>query len=321
MTGRPNVFVATPVAEHLLHAIAERCDVRMHAGSSRIALDELKRGIAGADGVLATPQIPFSADVIDAAPNLRVIANIGVGYDNVDLARATARGIAVANTPGVLSDAVADLVMGMMILVARRMPQNERILREGGWRPGVALPLGNDLKDKTLAIIGYGRIGQEVAARALAFKMRVVYFDARGEMACPDGVTCAPSLDVALAQGDFVSLHVDLNESSRHLIGTREFAIMKPTAVLINTARGGVVDQTALCEALVHKRIGGASLDVLETEPPDPADPVLQFENVYLLPHIGSGTVETRAAMAELAVQNLLACLFGDPCTCVVNAL
>lgn len=318
---KPRVFVAVPVADHLMQAITARCDVSTHPGPGRITPYELIGSIASAEGVLATPQIPFPADVIDAAPHLRVIANIGVGYDNVDLPRATARGIAVANTPGVLSDAVADLVMGMLITVARRIPENERILREGRWRPGVALPLGSDLKDKTLAVVGYGRIGQEVASRALAFKMRVLYFDARREMECPPGVNCATSLDAALREADFVSLHVDLNDGSRRLLGARELALMKPSAILINTSRGGVVDQQALCEALAHKRIAAAALDVLEQEPPDPADPILRFDNVYLLPHIGSATVETRAAMAELAVQNLLACLFDEPCACIVNPL
>jgi glyoxylate reductase len=317
---RPHVFIATGVAEHLQELIAARCDVTAHDGPSRITQAELIAGIADADGVLANPQIPFPAEVIDAAPRLRAIANIGVGYDNVDLAHASARGIAVANTPGVLSDAVADLVMAMLLHVTRRIAESERILREGRWQPGVALPLGADPAGKTLAVIGMGRIGQEVAARALAFKMRVVYYDARGELTCPPGVECAPSLDAALREGDFVTLHVDLNTSSRRLIGERELSMMKPAAVLINTARGGVVDQAALCTALAEKRIAGAALDVLEHEPPHPEDPILGFDNVYLLPHIGSATVETRAAMAELAVRNLLACLHGEPCECVVNA-
>jgi glyoxylate reductase len=315
---KPRVFIAVPLAEQYVALIRERCDVTAYAGEGRISRDELCAALADAEGVLATPQIPFPADVLDAAPGLRVICNIGVGYDNVDLAHAAARGIVVANTPGVLSDAVADLVLAIMIAVARRLPESARIVREGRW--GTPIPLGADLRSKTLALIGFGRIGREVAARALACKMRVVFFDARPDIAAMPDVERVASLDEALARADFVSLHVDLNETTRRFIGAREFALMKPEAFFINAARGGVVDQQALYAALAGDRIAGAALDVLETEPPDPADPLLQLDNAYIVPHLGSATVETRLAMTELAVRNLIACMHGDPCACIVTA-
>jgi lactate dehydrogenase-like 2-hydroxyacid dehydrogenase len=314
---RPTVFVAVPLAPDLLERIAARCDAHLHPGPGRITSAELKRGIVNADGVLATPQIPFPSDVLEAASRLRVIANVGVGYDNVDLAAARARGIAVANTPGVLSDAVADCVLGMIIVAMRKLPLCASIVRDGAWGRQ-DLPLGTDLKDKTLALIGYGRIGQEVASRALAFKMRVVYFDPYAAQARLP-VERVDTLDDALTAADVVSLHVDLNESTRRFFGSQQFAAMKPGAFFINAARGAVVDQRALCAALSDGRLGGAALDVLEQEPPDPDDPILAFDNVFILPHIASGTVETRRAMAELAVANLIACVHNEPCACIVN--
>lgn len=319
---RPRVFVAVPLADDLLQALGGRCDVTIHAGPHPIPAGALKEALAAADGVLATPLIPFHLDIIDSAPRLRAIANIGVGYDNVDLQHATARGILVANTPGVLSDAVADCTMGMIIAIARRLADTARIVRAGDW--GLAstdIPLGVDLKDKTLALIGYGRIGWEVAARARAFKMRVIFFDPLSTLTPLGGVERVDSLESTLRMGDFVSLHVDLNPSTRHLIGEREFGWMKRTAFLINTARGSVVDQAALCDALASSAIAGAALDVLELEPPSPSDRILSLENVLILPHIGSATVETRRAMAELAVRNLTACLYGERCAYVVNKL
>lgn len=316
---RPRVFVALPLGGPYLEAIKQHCEVEVFLGNRPISQEELVVAIADVDGVLGSAQLPFPADVLDQAPRLRVISNIGVGFDNVDIPHASRRGVMVTNTPGVLTDAVADLVLGLMIIMARRMRECAQTVREARWAAETRIPLGTDLKGKTLAIVGFGRIGREVAARALSFKMRVLCFDVREGIGLPEGIGRAATLDEALSQGDFVSLHVNLNESTRHLIGAAELGRMKPSAFLINAARGSVVDQQALFGALCEKRIAGAGLDVLEVEPPDPQDPLLQLENVFIVPHIGRATIETRLAMLDLAIRNLVACVTGEPCDCVVN--
>ena len=273
-----------------------------------------------AEGLLATAILPLDAGVLDRAPRLRVVSNIGVGYDNVDLEHTARRGIVVANTPGILSGAMAELTMGLMLMLSRRLREAEQFARGGSWaRAGVSLPLGNDLAGKTLAIIGMGRIGREVARRALAFGMRVLFYDPVAVANPPGDTIRAPGLSEALREADFVSLHTTLTAETRHLIGARELAMMKPGAYLVNTSRGSVVDQAALYQALVDEKIAGAALDVLEEEPPAVHDPLVALPNVIVTPHIGTATVETRSAMIELAVRNLVACLFAEPCECIVN--
>ncbi|MEX2247846.1 MAG: D-glycerate dehydrogenase [Dehalococcoidia bacterium] len=316
---KPTVFVAMGLGERYVEAMRERCDVEVYGGRTPISREELMGALRQADGVVGSAQLPYPREVLEAAPRLRVISNVGVGFDNVDLACATERGIVVTNTPGVLSDAVAELVFGLMVVMARRLRESEQAVRGGRWDATLRIPLGSDLAGKTLSIIGLGRIGREVAARAAAFKMRVVCYDARPELEPEAGVERLATLDEAMAAGDFVSLHVDLNPSTRHLIDEAALSHMRKGAFLINAARGPVVDQKALAAALSEQRIAGAALDVLEVEPPDAADPLLQLPNVYIVPHIGSATVETRAAMQELATGNLLACLAGEPCARIVN--
>ncbi len=317
---RYKVFVATPLPQRFLDMMSDRCDVVCYRGAGLVSGEELMRSIRDVEGLLAPSTLPLTAEVVDAAPRLRAISNIGVGYDNVDLLRASQRGILVTNTPTVLSEAVAELALGLVLVMARKLPESARLVQEGRWdASGVAVPLGTDLKGKTLAIIGFGRIGRAVAERAGAFKMRLLCYDVRAELAEVPGVKRAASLEEALREADFVTLHVDLNPASRHLIGAGELALMKPTAYLINTARGAVVDQGALYQALKAGRIAGAALDVLEQEPPKQDEPLLRLPNVFIVPHIGTATRETRLAMVELAIGNLLACLAGEPCECIVN--
>lgn len=317
---RPKAYIATPLPQRFLAQIGERCDMVCYQGQGLLPRQELLDGIGDADGLLCPSVLPIDGEVIDKAQRLRVISNIGVGFDNVDLKRATERGIVVTNTPGVLTDAVADLTMALMLALARRLPEATQSVRQGRWDPsGASVPLGTDVEGKTLAIIGLGRIGTAVARRALAFGMRVVYHDIRRDAPDIPGIIARRDLAEALREADFVSLHVNLTKETIHLIGGRELALMKPSAFLINTSRGRVLDQGALETALRHGRLAGAALDVTDPEPLNPAHPLLRLPNVIITPHIGSATRETRAAMVELAVQNLLSSLGGGTPEYVVN--
>jgi glyoxylate reductase len=315
---RPLVYLAVPVPDDVLARIEAECAVVKFGARGQPAKPELLGALSDIDGVLATTRVPFDEEVLAAAPRLRVVSNFGVGYDNVDVEAASRHGVLVCNTPGVLSDAVADLTMGMAIALARRLVDSERSVREGQWMRGAA-QLGADLKGKTLGIIGLGRIGRGVARRAQPFGMSICFHDQFREPGEESAFCLYRDLDDLLREADFVSLHVNLTDETRKLIGARELAIMKPAAYLINTSRGQVIDQAALVEALQQKKIAGAALDVLEREPPLPDDPILQLSNVLLLPHIGSATRETRGAMLDLAVDNLLAALRGATPPCVVN--
>ncbi|HXE75213.1 MAG TPA: D-glycerate dehydrogenase [Candidatus Xenobia bacterium] len=253
------------------------------------------------------------AEVLAAGPKLRVVANVAVGFDNIDVASATTRGIAVTNTPGVLDDSTADFTWALLLAVARRVVEADRFLRDGKWKGwDLMLMLGADVHGKTLGILGLGRIGRKVAERARGFAMRVLYHDAARAPASLErelGVQWAEK-DELLRASDFITLHVPLLPSTRHLIGARELATMKPTAYLINAARGPVVDEAALVEALERKRIAGAALDVFENEP-QVHPKLLAMPNVVLAPHIASASVETRTRMAVMAAENAVAVLEG----------
>jgi lactate dehydrogenase-like 2-hydroxyacid dehydrogenase len=273
---------------------------------ARAAREDLLREIADAEGLLCPAPFPVGPDLLDAAPRLRVISNYGVGYNNVDLADLTRRGIVVCNTPGVLSAAVADLTMLLILAAAKRFLPNELHARSA-WGKAPPPPLGFDLLGKTLGIVGLGRIGKTVVPRARAFGMEVIFHDLFQD----SGALAVPyrPLDDLLRESDIVTLHTNLTADSHHLIGARELGLMKPTAWLVNTSRGPVVDEGALVEALKAGTIAGAALDVIEVEPPPEGAPILSAPNTILLPHIGTATVETRAAMLDLCIRNLLAVL------------
>ena len=266
--------------------------------------DAMRERTASADGLLSLVTDPVGADLLAACPDLKAIANMAVGTDNIDLEAAAARGIPVGNTPDVLTDATADLAFALLLALARRIPEGEAQVREGRWRTWEpAGDLGADLSGATLGIVGRGRIGDAVARRAEGFGMEVIASSRRSGM----------PLDELLERADFVSLHCPLTPATRHLISIDALARMKPTAYLVNTARGGVVDQVALRLALLAGEIAGAALDVTEPEPLPAADPLLQAPNLIVVPHVGSATVRTRERMAEMAVENLLAALAGQP--------
>jgi glyoxylate reductase len=275
--------------------------------------EELTRGLAEAEGLLCLLTDPIDAALLEAAPRLRVISVMAVGYNNVDVPAATRRGILVTHTPGVLTETTADLAFALILAVARRIVESDRFTRSGGWKTwDPSLLLGRDVHGSVLGLVGLGRIAQAVAVRARGFKMTVLYHDTR-RMPAEEislGAEFTP-LDELLARSDFVSLHVPLTPATRGMIGEAELARMRPDACLINTARGEVVDEQALYRALVSGRIAGAGLDVYAQEPVDPAHPLLTLDNVVALPHVGSATRATRKRMADLAVDNLLAGLAG----------
>lgn len=316
MTARPRVFVTRQSFDAPIERLRAVADVEVWPEDRPAPREALLAGVRDADGLLCTLVDRVDRALLEAAPRLRVIGTMAVGYDNIDLASAAARGIAVGNTPDVLTDATADVALGLMLMVARRLGEGYRDVREGRWGAwGPRAHLGVDLEGQTLGVVGFGRIGQSLARKCrAAFGMRVLYTRRGGESAEGPALGARRvELDELLRESDFVSLHVDLNASTRGLIGARELARMKPDAVLVNTSRGQVVAQRALFEALRDGRLFGAGLDVAEVEPMRPDDPLLGLPNCIVTPHVGSATRRTRLAMAEIAVDNVLAGLRGEP--------
>jgi len=277
---------------------------------------ELLELVAGAGAVVTLLHDRVDDELFDAAgPGLRCVANVAVGYDNVDLRAAAERGVAVANTPGVLDDATADLTIGLILMAARRLGEGERLIRSGApWRWSMSFMLGRDLRGKLLGIVGLGAIGRRVAERARAFGMRIAYHQRHA--ADPELVATLEAervgLEELLAAADVLSLHCPLTEETRGLISAERLALMKPEAILVNAARGPIVEEAALVEALRRGELGAAALDVYEQEPRVHPG-LLELENATLVPHLGSATVETRAAMAELAAANTIAAVRGEP--------
>ena len=313
------VFVTRRLPGDAVERLRASAEVDVWPGELPPPYEELARRTAAADGLICLLTDRVDRALIEGAPQLRVISTMAVGYDNIDVAAATARGIPVGHTPGVLTETTADLAFALLLACARRIVEAERLLRDGGWRtwdPG--LLLGHDVHGATLGIIGFGKIGQAVARRATGFNMRVLYASRSPGME-PHPPAERGSLDEVLRSADFVTLHVPLNGETRNMIGERELRSMKRTAILINTARGGVVDQKALVRALEEGWIAGAGLDVMEAEPLPPDDPLLRAPNVVLLPHIGSASHATRERMASIAVENCLAGLRGERLPHCVN--
>ena len=313
--SRPAVFVTRRVPSSVVERLEQQCTVEIHDGPEAIPDDELRSRLGDKQALMCLLTDRVDGAVLDAGPGLRIVANIAVGYDNIDLAAARARSVVVTNTPDVLTEATADFTWGLILAVTRRIAEGERLVRRGGWS-GWALDfmLGSDLRGKQLGIVGLGRIGRAVAARAGAFGMRVACTtldpgaDAQG---AADAAWTRLGLDELLSSSDVVSLHVPLTQATRHLIDRRAILRMKRGAYLVNTSRGPVVDEAALAWALGEGLIAGAALDVYEQEPRVHPE-LLGLENVVLAPHLGSATVETRTAMADLAARNVLAVLSGS---------
>ncbi|HZQ38967.1 MAG TPA: D-glycerate dehydrogenase [Dehalococcoidia bacterium] len=317
---RPLVYVATPVHDHVLAAIEAVCDVQRWTGKGRVPREELARVLPSVVGLLTSNQVKLDHELILANPQLKVVSNYGVGYDNVDIPFATEHGLLVCNTPGVLSDAVADETYLLILSLARRIFEGQAHVREGRWAAGQPMTVGTDLKGKTLGILGFGRIGHAVARRAAGFGLRVIYYDPiRDPKAEDEGLASYAERDEVLREADFLSVHVFLDETTRRHVGRREFELMKPSAYFINTSRGPVVNQADLAAALHEGLIAGAALDVFEVEPIPHDDPLLGAPNLIAVPHMASGTIETRQAMAELAGRNLIAAVTGRVPETMVN--
>src|SRR6476646_7853318 len=313
---RPRVFVARVIPDEGLRAIREACDVDLWEDELPPPRDALLRRVAGVDGVLTLLTDRVDDEFLDAAgPGLKVVSNYAGGLDNVDVAACARRGIPVGNTPGVLTDTTADLAWALLMAAARRLPEGDRYVRAGSWRTwGPLLLLGPDVHGATIGIVGFGRIGQAVARRAQGFGMQILYHDLQplpASVTDPLGATYLP-LEELLPRSDFVSLHVNLSPVTRHLINAQTLAMMKPTAVLVNTSRGPVVDQTALADALRNGVIWAAALDVTDPEPIPRDDPLVGLDNCLIVPHIASASRATRGKMAAMAAANLIAGVRGE---------
>jgi glyoxylate reductase len=304
------------VPDSALELLRAHADVWVSEQDRPLTTEELHEAVKGADAALTLLHDRVDGAFLDAAgPQLRCVANVAVGYDNVDVDAATERGVVVTNTPGVLTDATADLALALILAVTRRVCEGDRLVRAGGtWSWDMFFMLGASLQSKTLGVVGLGQIGTATARRARAFGMEIAYTQRQAadeELVAELGGARRLELDELLAESDVVSIHVPLSEQTRHLIDAQRLAQMRPGAYLVNTARGPVVDEAALAAALKSGEIAGAALDVFEHEPEVHPD-LLGLDNVVLLPHLGSATIETRTAMAELAARNALAVLAGE---------
>jgi lactate dehydrogenase-like 2-hydroxyacid dehydrogenase len=314
---RPRVFVSRAIPRAGLDIVEAEADTDVWEEELPPPREALLDRVRGVDGLLCLLTDRVDDELLDAAgPQLRVVSNFAVGYDNIDVAACQRRRVAVGNTPGVLTETTADLAFALLLAVARRLPEARDHVLAGRWHTwGPMLLLGKEVHGATLGLVGFGRIGQAVARRATGFGMRILYHTPRRGERDGDQATDATwvPLDELLTESDFVSLHTVLTEETRHLIDAAALARMKPGAILINTSRGPVVDQAALADALRSGHVFGAGLDVTDPEPMPADDPLLELPNCLIVPHIGSASVLTRDRMAQKAARNLVAGIRGEP--------
>ncbi|MEX0713785.1 MAG: D-glycerate dehydrogenase [Pirellulales bacterium] len=322
--SKPRVFVTRRIPDAGLKKIVEHCQAEIWPDQLPPPPELLRQKVADCEGLLSLLTDRVDRALLAAAPRLKVVSNYAVGFNNIDVAACTARGVAVGNTPGVLTDATADMAFALLIAAARRIVEAQHYAAGGQWKTWEPLGhIGQDLAGRTLGVVGMGRIGFALARRCrLGWEMKVLYHDARrNERAERELAAEHVGLDKLLAESDFVSLHADLNESTRGMFDASAFDKMKRTAVLVNTARGPLVVERDLVEALRSGKIFAAGLDVTDPEPPAADNPLLQLPNAVVVPHIASATVSSRNAMAEIAADNLIAGLEGRPLRCRVNEI
>lgn len=314
MTAKPRVFATRVIPERGMALLQAHCDLDVWPDELPAPRAELLARAARAEGIVSLVTDRMDAELMDAAPSLRVISNVAVGYDNIDVAAATQRKIVVTNTPGVLTETTADLGFALLLAAARRLAEGYDYAKSGQWRTwGINLLLGQDVHGATLGIAGLGRIGTAIARRARGFDMRVLYHNRkRDEAAESDLGVRFVTKDELLRESDFVVLTLPFNAETRHFVDAAALRQMKPTATLINIARGGVVDTQALLEAMQARRIFAAALDVTDPEPLPHSHPLYAQDNVLIIPHIASASVATRNRMAEMAAQNCIAALRGE---------
>lgn len=319
---KPKVFVTRIIPSKGLDLVLEACDADIWQDQLPPSPAVLRARVQGVDGLLCLLTEQVDAELLEAAgPQLRVVSNHAVGYDNINVPACTARGIPVGNTPGILTDATADFTWALLLAAARHVVEGDRYVRDGKWLTWEpSLLLGSDLAGSTLGLIGFGRIGQAVARRAAGFGLRLIYHDPTAQADAGPSLGASPvDFDTLLAESDFVSLHVPLNASTYHLIDRTAFGKMKSGAVLVNTSRGGVIDPQALYDALKNRQIARAALDVTEPEPLPANHPLLELDNLVVVPHIASASEQTRSMMAYLAAQNLIAGVSGERLPHCVN--
>jgi glyoxylate reductase len=315
---KPNVYVTRQLPSEIIAILQEVADVTVWEGDAPVPREILRKQAKEADALLTMLTDSIDAELLSHAKRLRIVANMAVGYDNIDILAAKARGVLVTNTPDVLTEATADLAFALMLATARRLVEANRFLHAGEWRAwSPYLLAGQSVYGATLGIIGMGRIGEAVARRAKGFDMSVLYYNRRRRVEAEQATGARYcELDELLQESDYVVLLTPLTAETRLMMGEREFSLMKPTAVFINVSRGGTVDESALYNALVEKKIWAAGLDVFQQEPVPVNHPLLSLPNVIALPHIGSSTYDARTQMARLAAENIVAVLSGrEPIT------
>jgi glyoxylate reductase len=320
---KPRVYVTRHLPEQAWYKLVEACKVDIWDHEFPPPYEVMLEEVGDKEGLLCLLTDRIDAALMDAGNNLKVISQVAVGYDNIDVEAATQRGIQVGNTPGVLTDATADFAFTLLMAAARRLGEAVDYVRAGKWETwGLTLLLGRDVYAATLGIVGFGRIGQAVARRARGFDMKILYHDTdpHADAAAELGAQFRP-LDMLLRESDFVTLHVSLNEGTRGLIDARALALMKPTSILINTARGPIVDSEALYNALITRQIAYAALDVTDPEPLPADHKLLSLPNVLIMPHIASATITSRTQMSLMAVRNLIAGVRGETLPYPVNRI
>jgi len=311
---KPKVYVTRLLPQVAMDKIQAFCDAKVWEGDLPPPRDMLLQNVVGVQGLLSLLTDKVDAELMDRAPNLKVVSNCAVGFDNVDVKEATKRRILVGNTPGVLTETTADFAFALLMAAARRVVEGDRVVRAGKWKTwGPMILLGQDIHNATLGIVGFGRIGIAVARRAKGFGMRILYTDiVRNKQAENELGLEYVTMERLLGESDFITIHTNLTPETHHLIGRKQFENMKPTAILVNTSRGPIVDNMALYDALRTGKIGYAALDVTEPEPIPVDHPLLTLENIVVVPHIASASVATRTKMALMAAENLIAGLKGE---------